>query len=361
MKTDIKKLDNSEIEIDIEIPADDFMAYWDKAVKRVASGVKIDGFRPGKAPTKMVVEKVGEDKILIDMAEEALQERYFKIFSENKLDVIGQPEVSITKIAKDNPLGLKVKTAVMPEVKMPDYKKIAKEVAGDHPTEADVTAEEVDKVVDEIRKNKAEQDQSQKAGAEADAEGKPAEKAEKKEPELPEVTDDFVKTLGDFKSVADFRAKINDNVTAEKKHRSIEKRRIAIIEKIGEVADPSLPPILITYETDKMLNEMRGQVEQMGMKFEDYLTHLKKSAEDLKKDWEVDAKKRVMFGLMIHKIAELEKIAPTDEAISEQAKILKTKMPDGDKMEESRIKAYVRNVLTNEQVMEFLDPIKTEK
>ncbi len=127
VKVSIKKLPKSEIEIEGELDADIFEGYWSIALKKVGEHAEIDGFRKGKVPENVLLSKVPESKILEEMAELALGEHYPQILEENKIDALNHPEISITKLARKNPLGFKIKTAVMPEMELPDYKQIAKD------------------------------------------------------------------------------------------------------------------------------------------------------------------------------------------------------------------------------------------
>ncbi|MBU2219111.1 trigger factor family protein [Patescibacteria group bacterium] len=127
MQIEINKLPDSEIEITGEISAGDFESCREQTIKELSENIQIDGFRPGKIPEKILIEKIGEQAIMERMAEIALQKEYFKIIEEKNIQAIGRPEIIITKIARNNPLGFKLKTAVMPEIELPDYKKIANE------------------------------------------------------------------------------------------------------------------------------------------------------------------------------------------------------------------------------------------
>jgi len=121
---EIKLLSGSEVEIVGEISAEDFESERQHAIIHLSEDIKIDGFRPGKAPEKVIMDKIGERNILDKMAVLALQKEYPKIIEEKKIKAIGRPEITITKLARNNPLGFKIKTYVMPEVELPDYKKI---------------------------------------------------------------------------------------------------------------------------------------------------------------------------------------------------------------------------------------------
>src|SRR3989344_5222002 len=129
MKLEIKKLPDSEVEISGEIPAEKFNASWGKAVKEISSRTEIPGFRKGMTPEKILMEKIGEGESLEEAAQLTLQEAWPKILEEEKIEALGRPEIVITKLARGNPLGFKIKTAALPEVKLSDFKKIAGEIA----------------------------------------------------------------------------------------------------------------------------------------------------------------------------------------------------------------------------------------
>lgn len=88
----------------------------------------MDGFREGKVPENVLLANIPEMQILEEMAEMALNEHYPKILEDKKIDAISRPEISIIKLARNNPLAFKIKTAVLPEIKLPDYKDIAKKI-----------------------------------------------------------------------------------------------------------------------------------------------------------------------------------------------------------------------------------------
>jgi len=123
---EIKKLPGSRIEIKASISAMDFDAAKGEAVKRLGADVELPGFRKGHVPEKVLLSKIGEAALLEEMAEVAISHAYPAIIVEEKLDVIGRPQVGITKIAHGNPLECTITTAVFPEYKLPDYKRQAR-------------------------------------------------------------------------------------------------------------------------------------------------------------------------------------------------------------------------------------------
>ena len=94
---------------------------------------------------------------------------------------------------------------------------------------------------------------------------------------LPELNDEFVKSLGPFKDVVDFKEKLRENIKLEKENSQKEKTRLKIMEAIIEESTLEVPELLIKIEVDKIIYRMESDVTQMGLKFEEYLKHLKKT------------------------------------------------------------------------------------
>jgi len=196
LKINVKKLPKSEVEIEGELEVPAFEAYFIKAIKKIGENLKLDGFRKGKIPESVLLSKVPEIRILEEMAELALAEHYPKILKDEKIDAISQPQISITKLARKNPLGFKVKVAVLPEIKLGDYKKIAKKIKDEitlEKKEITVSAEDLENTINDIRKSRAPRVHL--------TEHEHQEGEEHPEPELPEFNDDFVKALGPFEKL----------------------------------------------------------------------------------------------------------------------------------------------------------------
>lgn len=348
-KTEIKKIKKGRVEIRGEIPAEKWESYRAKALEAMGKRMEVDGFRKGNVPANIVEKNVPASSILEEMAELALRHEYAEILISNKIDAIGRPEISITKLAPGNPMEFKLTTAVLPTVKLPDYKKIAK-AEGKKPGEITVEDKELEDTIMEIRKMKAHKDMH--AGADHDHTAHSHHDHDFKEEDLPPFDEAFVQSLGDFKTVEDFKAKLRENVKLEKTQKEKEKNRIAIVEKIVEGTETDLPQLIIDAELDKMMAQMRGDVEGAGIKFDDYIKHLQKTEADLRKDWEKDAEKRAKLELVIHQISKEEDLKATEEEIkAEVDKILDMyKGADPD-----RARAYVESILNGEKVFRFLE------
>src|SRR3989344_3943714 len=343
MKITVKKLPKSEVEIEGELEAEIFEFYFAKALKKIGGTLKLDGFRQGKIPESVLLSKVPETSILEEMAEMALGEYYPKMLEEEKIDAISRPEISITKLARKNPLGFKIKTAVLPEIKLPEYKAIAKKILSkitDAEKNIVVSDEDMEKTIMDIRKSRAPKVHI--------AEHEHKEGDIHPEPELPEFNDEFVQALGPFKDVEDFKA----NIKLEKENHQKETNRLKIIEDIVEKSEIDLPELLVEIELDKILYRMESDITQMGLKFEDYLQHLNKTKEDLRKDFRKDGEAKVKLALVLNEISKVEKIVADEENIAKEVAHILEHYKDADP---ERARMHAENVLTNEKIFRFLE------
>jgi len=365
MKITVKKLPKSEVEIEGELEMETFESYFTKALKILGENLKLDGFRKGKIPENVLLANIPEIRILEEMAELALAEYYPKIIENEKIDAISRPEISITKLARKNPLGFKIKTAVLPKIKLPDYKNIAKGITKDI-TDAEknvvVSDEELENTIMDIRKSRAPKKHmaeapspSEKAGEEVKEKTPhpdPLLKGEGAELELPEFNDKFVQALGPFTDVADFKTKLKENIKLEKENQAKEKTRLKIIEKIIDESEMKLPEILVEVELDKILYRMESDITQMGLKFEDYLKHLNKTRENLRSEFKIDAEKKAKLALILNEISKVEKIVADPELVANEVAAILEHYKDADP---ERAKMHAENVLTNEKIFQFLE------
>ena len=346
----INKLPKSLVEIEGEIDESIFEAFYDKALQNIAEHVELDGFRKGKVPLNILTTKIPEISILEEMAQLALKEEYPKILDEVKLDVISQPQISITKLARKNPLGFKITTSIMPEVTLPKYKDIAKEINSEKQEEIKVTDQEVENTILDIRRSRAPKVDITKMTEE---EVKKLE--ENKDANLPEWNDEFVKGMGPFENTNDFTEKLKANLELEKNNQAREKKRLKIIEKIIEGSSIEVPQILIDTEIEKIIYRMESDINAMGMKFEDYLKHLQKTREDLIKEFTPDGEKKAKFGLILNQISKLENIIAESEEVEKEVNHILEHYKGAD---ETQARIYAENILTNEKIFQFLEEQK---
>jgi trigger factor len=111
---------------------------------------------------------------------------------------------------------------------------------------------------------------------------------------------------------------------------------------------------MVDGELQNMLVQMKGDITRFGGTWEEYLTHSKKTEEDIKKDWRKDAEKRAISQILLHKIAEAEKLTATEQEIEVELIRLLATVQDAN---EERAKVYLYQALTNEKVLAFLESV----
>ena len=337
----INKKENSEIELVFEIPIEAAATYRKKALKKLGESVDIPGFRKGHVPENVLNDRLGEQVILKEAAGMALAEVYPTIVRDEGLSVIGQPHATITKLAPGNPIGIKIETALVPEIILPDYKNLAKSVMPKK-ISVEVTDKEVEDLVNELRRNKwriAHKDQAERGVL-------------PKEEELPELDDETVKTLGNFKNVADFKTRAREGLLQEKERKVREGRRLQVGESMIKEANISLPNILVESELNNMMTQFKHGVKHMNLTYEDYLKRINKTEDDLRAEWKEQATTRAKLQLVLNEIAKEENIKPDKKKVEHEVERLLTQFKDAD---EERVRIYAVTTLANEEVFQFLE------
>ena len=240
-------------------------------------------------------------------------------------------------------------TAIMPEIKLADYQKIAKKIFSKEET-FEVTDKDLEETLTHVKRQKAQVESYEKQ--KADGVEKPEMKDMSTETDLPELTDEFVKTLGDFENVDAFSTKVRENILEEKKLRGTEKKRVETVEKIVADSKIELPNLLIEQETNRIQAQMEAEIAQTGTQIEDYLKNVGKTIEELRVDWKPEAEKRAKLQLILNTISKEEEIEPTDEDIQKEVDHIKGHYPEADV---ENIQIYVQTTKRNELVFKFFE------
>jgi trigger factor len=367
----VEELPDSQVKITGELPYVELASERTAAIVALGKDVQLDGFRKGHVPAPVLEKHIGEMNILGEMAERAIAHSYPQIIAALELDAIGHPQIEVTKIAPENPLGFTAIVALVPTFTLPDYETIAKEINVARPAD-EVTPEELEEKIAEIQKSKRAYDRMQEISkAEAESKEQNEEGEEKKESmediqakvdadneaPLPELTDEYVKTLGQpgqFKDVAGFKKGLQEHLETEKKQQNVAKHRADITDGIVAKTDITLPQVLIDAELNQMFAQMEDDLKRSDLKMDDYLTHIKKTKEDLAAEWKPAAETRAKLQLVLNDIAKDKEITPDEAEVKMQTAQLLEQFKDADK---NRVQLYVASMLLNESVMKHLEAI----
>ena len=386
MKVEKKDLEKSQIELTVELSVEEFKPFLVQGAEAISQSLKIDGFRPGKAPYDIVKQKVGEMGILEEAANIAIRKKIDQVIKENvEKEPVGQPRVDITKLAPENPLEFKIILAMLPEITLGDYKdlKIKQEKA--EATEAEVertlndlremrTKEvivdrevgETDKIIVDIEmfldkvpveggKNK---DTAIMMGREyvvpgfdkkligakkgdirefslpypedfhmKNLAGKTVEfrvgVKEVYERELPELNDELAIAFG-LKKLDELKDNLKKSIEAQKSKDLVTKAEREMLEKIiGNAKFGDIAEVLIDHESQTMMAELEHNIEEQGGKLEDYLSSIGKGMNEMKLELLPEAVKRVKVSLTIREIAKKENIKVEAKEIEENIEEMK--------------------------------------
>jgi len=419
MQVTKKELPKSQVELIVELSLDEFKPYIEKGAQKVSEGVNIEGFRKGKVPTDVLKQKIGEMTILEESARLVINKTIDEVIEKNTMgrQAVGQPQVNITKLAPNNPLEYKVTFSLLPEIALGEYKnlniKVEEIKVDDKEIEKalgdlqEMRASEViadreirtgDKVIVDIKMSRDKvsvehgdhkdvtiligknyfvpgfddkitgakkdeecqfeliypEDHHQKdlAGKLVDFNVKIKEVYNR---ELPKLDDKFAEFFK-LKSLEELKTNLRESLLHEKKHQAEHKNESELISRIVENTKfGDFPDEIIQSEARNMMMELEQSVVRQGGKFEDYLSHLKKTREELMLELMPNAVKRVKSALIIRELAIVEKITPTEKEIDDKIEELKKQYKDNEQiikmLGEPNYRHYLNNILTNEKVI----------
>lgn len=375
MKINLEKESNNIVKLDIEIPAKDAVAEYNKAVKRISENINISGFRKGKAPRNLVEQHVGVERIKQEALEELLPNAFKEAIIKNKLDVISHPHVESYNFEIGNDLKIVAKVELRPEVKLGEYKNLTIEaeeyktpenafnqaldsllqrhasfnLVVDRPTkETDLVVMDFDgsvngeKIQGGAAENYsldlahsnfipgfAEQLVGKNLGEEFDINVKfPKDYYEKKiagtpavfkikikeikERTLPELNDEFAQKVGPFKTVDDLNADIQKFLDATKQKEDKKISESVIFEKVLSGVKVDIQDTMVKREAESLLEEYKQRLTHQGYSFEEAMKN--QNQDELMAELKKEALVRIKNSLVIDKIAQEEgiKVEPKD-------------------------------------------------
>lgn len=374
----IENLPKSKIKISSTVLAADFEAYYQRALEKIVEQAELPGFRKGKAPKEMVEKQVGEHHILDEAAELVMNAAYLKAIKGNKLDLIGDPEAKIKKVARNNDFEFEIESYVLPAIKLPDYKKVAAktklsvvEVKENEVedsikwlqnslarfTEKIGTADEGDWVQLSIKINdekeskdafvlgkggllKEIEDQikgmQQGQSKEFEFDFKNGEKAkcrvalnDLKSVSLPEANDEFAQSVGPYKGLAELKEEIHNDLLKNKTAAELEKAVGQVLTEVAKDVEMEIPGILIEREMLAQMEEAKKRITQDGeMTFEEYLSKVKKTEKELLESMRPATEKKIKEYFILKEVQKAENISATDDEIEAELMKVYSRYPE---------------------------------
>ena len=181
---------------------------------------------------------------------------------------------------------------------------------------------------------------------------------------LPDLNDDFAKMLGAFESMEDVKKSMEGGLNMEKQEKEKERRRIYLLEQVAEKSKLELPEILVKRQLEAMISSFDHELHQKGMELGPYLMRIKKTEEELKKDWQGNAAKQVRLALITKEIAKREKIGASEEEVEAEfeaaaQQFIQSGGAINNEDEVEKLKKRISDILVNEKVFEFIEKSAT--
>lgn len=380
----IEKKEKNICTVDINLDVKKANQEYEKACKRIAQRVNIEGFRKGKAPRAILEQRIGAESIKNEAIHAVIQEVYSKAVKDNNLDVIAEPLIKNREFNLDKPSKISIEIELRPEVILPKYKGLELEVEA-YKTPKDAMEKQLQGVCERFAKNEKTEDKiAPKDGialidfegsidgepikggkgtkyplnlansnfipgfAEAivgkpvgeeftidvtfpekyhDAKiaGKPAKFKifvhEIQKRIVPELTDELVQKIGpNLKTVDDLKADIQKYLDITEKRENEQKASDAIYNKILEGVQIELQPSIIQREMDSLMAEIEQRAISQGTTVDKIIAA--EGEEKIKAQLREDAITRITNSLVISKIAVEEKIRVQQKDIEEKINIL---------------------------------------
>lgn len=363
-----------------------------EVVTKLAKGVKLPGFRKGKAPAAMVEKQVDQQTLQSEFLDAALNRMYVEALADQKVRPVAQPKVSIKKFVPFTTFEFEAEVEVIGEVKLADYKKMT--LARKPVT---ITDKDVDEVIKNLQVRMAEKEEVTRASKDGDEvwidfagrdakSGDPIKGGDGKayplllgsntfipgfetnivglkagedkeftltfpkdygvaalqgkevtfkvtvtkvnEVVLPKVDDAFASKVGPFKSIKELKADIEKQITAERQSQADRDYESELLSKITEKSDVAVPAALVDEELNRLEREERQNIAYRGQTWQEHLDSEGVTEEEHRVQNRPGAEMRVKAGLVLAEIAEKENVQVTPEEVDTQIQLRKGQYQD---------------------------------
>ncbi len=181
------------------------------------------------------------------------------------------------------------------------------------------------------------------------------------EAQIPQLSDEFAKSLGDFKNEAALKESVKEGLLAEKQLQEKDRLRTKMIQEIVKDSEMEIPQILIDSETQRAMEDLKMKISQTGLSYEGYLDKFKKTEQELKSEFEKSAKERMAAFLVLNEIAKKENINVSEQEVEEETNKALRHFENAQQAEQKidieQLKSYTKDVLKNEKVFQILESL----
>jgi trigger factor len=376
VKSAVETLNPTRVRLTVEVPFEELKPSLDAAYKKINQQVSVPGFRKGKIPGRVIDQRFGRGAVLEEAINDALPKFYTEAVNEGELSVLGQPEIDITEFNDNEQLKFTAEVDVRPKIEIPDYSGI--EVTVDA---IEVTDEDVDKSIEQLRERFASTSPVERAAADGDvvvvdleakvddetledgvakgvtytigsgqlldgideavigleagasatftselkggsAAGREAqvtvEVTAVQARELPELDDDFAQLASEFDTLEELRADSVKRLERMKKYDQATAAQEQVLDALLELIEVPVPEKLLADEISTRKHNMeQHQFPMMGLTWESFLEREGKTAEEYDAELETQAKKGIKTQFVLDELVASKQISVNQEELTE--------------------------------------------
>ncbi|MDE7041717.1 MAG: trigger factor [Oscillospiraceae bacterium] len=403
-----EKLEKSMVALTVEVSAEEFEAAVEKAYRKQRGSIRVPGFRPGKAPRKIIENMYGSGVFYEEAVNEALPDAYTAAVKEQELEVVGYPEVELLSVGKEG-FSFKATVAVYPEVTLGQYKGVEAPKAEVSVTDEDVEGR-VKEMADRNSRMVSVEDRAVAKGdvANIDFEGflngvpfdggkgdsfdleigsgqfvpgfedqvagmsiseekdiditfpedYHADLAGKtvvfhvkvnaiKVKELPALDDEFAKDVSEFDTLDELKKDVREKMLAEREEAAKRAFEDAAMSKVAAGIQADIPDAMIEEQAKRFVDNFRMQLQSQGVPYEEYMKMTGMEEEKLLADAKVPAEGQVRMDLAIAAIVKAEGLEASDEDVEAEY----NKMAAQYGMDVENVKKYLDDAVIKEQIV----------
>jgi trigger factor len=375
VKSTVEVLEDNKVKVNVEVDEAEFEREVDAAFKRIAKEVRLPGFRPGKAPRKLLEARLGTSAGREEALRESLPSYYTRAVIEHDVDVIAPPEIDITAGRDAGVVVFDAVVEVRPRVAIGGYRGLRVEIPAPYATDDDIQS-----YLDRLRNQFAELVVAERPAADGDhvtidiagelgGESIPGLTAEDylyevgsgavvaeidenlrgasagevkeftaphpdpdeereltftltvkevKEKVLPEVDDEFAAQASEFATAAELRDDITNRLSAVKKSQAKVSLRMKAQEELAKLVEDEVPQAMVANEMQARIEDLSNRLRAQGLGLEQYIQMMGGTPEQVSEELRVGATEAVKVDLALRAIAEAEQLEVTDDELDEE-------------------------------------------
>jgi trigger factor len=375
VKSTVEQLSPTRIKINVEVPFDELKPNFDRAYKKLAQQVNIPGFRRGKAPARILENRLGRGAVLDEVVNEAIPVKYSEAISAEEVRPIGRPEIEVTELADGQQLAFTAEVDVRPHIELPDASQIAVEV-----DDVSVSDEDVTEQLDNLRarfgtlkgvERAAQKDDFVVVDLSAEVDGTAIEEAATtglsyqigsgglvegidealtglsadesatfttqlvagdhanqeatvtatvtavKERELPEADDEFAQLASEFDTLDELTGDLRKRIGEAKRVQQATQAREKMLEKLIEITEVPLPESVVDAEVEVRQHDAIHAFDHNDQAFEGWLTEQGKTREEFDADTRKGAEQSVKVQLLLDAVGDAEELSVNDMELTQ--------------------------------------------